>query len=389
VVSGIKQNIDGYDKNKKVLATDSIWFTPPTEGRMGAMTLATNKKDYLLRVPKNMPLYLFQVKSGTHDITDYLWMAKVVQDGADYKIETPIEEFVNAKDSKKKSSKKSGFNRAVTGESNTFDLYGTEIKAYVTGDTTVANYEPAIISIFASSDEPLTFIHYSGNNRGYVSYELDNPEEFKSLGNRIYTREINLKYGDKFSLHTADGLTPNVSPRMVADGIIKLSGVSLAINKAPTNDYYVFIVDRPSDSKVNTDSRETGVDNDDEEITVTGKKLYFKRSHNADLSKYPNGYISLNVDTLACEDHVFYGLLLMNGAIGVNSNNKVQKTVVVGPNYLRANNPVLYQKYKHKIKMPAKATRIITRQPNYMLRAVPADDIDPQDECGVIYPYMK
>jgi len=180
-----------------------------------------------------------------------------------------------------------------------------------------------------------------------------------SVGDRIYVKEINLNYGDRFGLITDDGMTPNISPFQIKEGKFSLSGVELVENLRSDLSYYVFRVLWSGSEAMNQMgaiagenkfSRNTLGDDPD-------SRILFGKVRTADLARYTNGYIRVKIQDIAQDAWTLFESLAnmtdANGerAIGLGKDGKLYPTVIVSPGLIKAF-PDLYERYKNKIQYP-------------------------------------
>lgn len=342
--------VSGFDPSKKVLAADSLYLSPgAAEGK--ARPMRQIRRDYILTNGLNkFPLYLYQ----SADSGGVKWGVKIVNEGGELKIESPIEDY-DAVTSKAggKTSKVANYRqgRATTGAA-TVDVYGSIVKAVPTGNSSIAGYTPILVSFFLNVEEPMRFVHYSYNNVDSKVYDLDDPTQFQSLGDKVYSREINLRYGDKFGLQAMDGRLINLSP----EAGLKLEGVVLTNS---LNGNYLFQISGADD--LGADSRPTTSKNyplgskaaDVDYKTMVDGNTPFKRARNANLSKYTNGYLVVPVSGIACRDYDLFNEFVRSGVIGTTAEGFVQKNVIVSPEYLKSRSPRVYEKFKHTLRYPA------------------------------------
>jgi len=350
--------VDGYNPTGLVFASDTLPLNGPLPAdKVRTFKKSSNKKDYILPGgAKKLPKYVYQMKADKK--TDMSWALGLVPDGNDIDVQTILLDSEKNKKSGKNSSSGQG---AIAGEANTFDMYGTKIKATILNDTTKVDYRPCVISFFMTSDLPVKMIHYSYNNKDSKIYDLNNPDDFKSLGDRIYVKEINLMYGNRFSLITNDGKTPNISPFQVNEGNFILIGVELAENPIKTDpSFYVFRVVGWNDYGSDEDASAIAGESDNANNTGAGdynSNIIFGKVRTADLSRYTNGYIRMEIKDIAQDAWTLFEQLAnmkdANGerAIGLGKDGNLYPTVIVSPGFVKPYT-VLFNKYKDRIQYP-------------------------------------
>ncbi len=370
-----------YDDKKKVVGTDSLATNSIPRINKANLVKIKNKKDqYLWKDGAKTPMELVisQPKEGTNLASDYNFAFKAipVPKSLNYKIETLIDgSYIAsgvgqtvAKPAKKKGSydyndgeDEGGDDTYYAGEEDysgnngkTFDMDGTKVKAVIEDQMSVVDYQPCLISFKLVPDKPVKLKQYSFNNKDFKIYNF---ETFERHGDKIYSKRINLLYGDRFILLNDDGKTPNISPESKD---ITLDGVELVRSPIDREQGYVFKVINGHSGAKRDNSRATMTDkslNDgvsSSDLNSRGLKYGMARKFNP--KNYPNGYYRVNIEDVAKDYWDLYLELSRrdkNGeaAIGWDDDGGLYPTVILSPG-LAKQYPNIYNKYKNDLQMP-------------------------------------
>ena len=351
VVHGIN-NVKGYDPSRQVLMADSLYLNgPPDDSKITAFN--PNKNGDII-IPDGMdktqlPKYLFQVKDGLFNKDDYLWAAGLT---SDYKIQTLMSgDIKNGQKANVYAQNLNGMAQTgpgVIGNERTFNVFGSEIMAAKGDNNSTAFYEPCRLSFMLNGpDSASMLVQFSYNNQDMQFFDLNNPALVQRVGRYVKVVNVDLKYGNHFTFVTAAGKFPDLSPEMVEEGKVKLTGVRLSKNEVGTAPFFVLEIPRKM------------VAGDEFSVSAPVKlsngyqKLKLPFARKAKNSNYPNGYIQLDCAELWRSYRISFITFVTWGAIGFDkSTGQNQLTVRVSPETLKLVSPELYEQNKNKIIKP-------------------------------------